>query len=73
MSSAAQQPQDKEQRDKCSVCKELGEYSPHLCKHLKKYGLDEAYLDKLRNPTVVCAKCGRAAANAGLVCYPQSL
>lgn len=48
-------------------------HSKHLC-DMAKRGVDlQTFKDLVRNPTVICKKCGRAAAKEENLCEPVPL
>ncbi len=47
-------------------------FDSHQC-NIAPFGADDMFIDVVKNATVICARCGRAATSESHVCYPKKL
>ena len=62
--------------ESCSKETHVEERAPkeeRMCKQFKKYGLTESYMEKVKNPSHCCGKCGRCSNDMKYLCHPQKI
>lgn len=48
-------------------------HAKHLCAHNENFGIDEVFIDHVKNGKFICKRCGRVATSKDYLCYPQEL